>query len=58
MKTVQAYLDDPDLADGPIATETSLAADEKAVIIAGRRERKERPESFTPWASIKAGEKQ
>ena len=36
--------------------DTNLTAEEKAVIIAGRKERKEHPESFTPWAAIKAGE--
>jgi len=39
----------------PLVIETNLTADEKAVIKAGRKERKEHPENFTPWATIKAG---
>jgi hypothetical protein len=38
-----------------LAIETDLTAEEKAVIKAGRKERKEHPENFTPWATIKAG---
>ena len=38
----------------PLVIETNLTADEKAVIKAGRKERKEHPENFTPWATIKA----
>ena len=34
--------------------ETNLTAEEKAVIKAGRKERKEHPENFTPWATVKA----
>jgi len=41
--------------NGPLVIETNLTADEKAVIKAGRRERKEHPENFTPWAHVKAG---
>ena len=36
-----------------LVIETNLTADEKAVIKAGRKERKEHPENFTPWATIK-----
>jgi len=39
----------------PLVIETNLTASEKAVIKAGRKERKEHPENFTPWATIKAG---
>jgi hypothetical protein len=39
---------------GQLVIETNLTADEKAVIKAGRKERKEHPENFTPWATIKA----
>ena len=42
---------------GPIAIETSLTAKEKAIINAGRKERKEHPENFTPWTAVKAGKK-
>ena len=35
--------------------ETNLTADEKAVIKAGRKERKEHPENFSSWPTIKAG---
>ena len=57
-KTLDDYLKDPDLANEPLVIETNLAADEKAVVKAGRRERKEHPEKFTPWAEIrKAGKK-
>jgi len=33
--------------------ETNLTAKEKAVIRAGRKERKEHPENFVPWIAIK-----
>ena len=36
------------------AIETNLTANEKTVIKAGRKERKEHPENFTSWANIKA----
>ena len=36
-----------------LVIETNLTAKEKAVIRAGRKERKEHPENFTPWATIK-----
>ena len=39
----------------PFAIETNLTPDEKAVIKAGRKERKEHPENFTSWATVKAG---
>jgi hypothetical protein len=39
----------------PLVIETNLTADEKAVVKAGRKERKEHPENFTPWSTIKAG---
>jgi len=37
----------------PLIIETNLTAKEKAVIKAGRKERKEHPENFTPWTTIK-----
>jgi len=37
----------------PLVIETNLTPDEKAVIKAGRKERKEHPENFTPWATVK-----
>jgi len=39
--------------NGPLVIETDLTADERAVIKAGRKERKEHPENFTPWAKIR-----
>ncbi|MCL1993879.1 MAG: hypothetical protein FWG66_13125 [Spirochaetes bacterium] len=39
-----------------LAIETDLTAEEKAVIKAGRKEREERPENFTPWVAVKTGE--
>jgi hypothetical protein len=39
----------------PLVIETNLTAEEKSVIKAGRKERKEHPENFTTWAAIKAG---
>ena len=64
VKTYKDYYNDPDLVKEPsalrevhagqIVIETNLTADEKAVIKAGRKERKEHPENFTPWATIKA----
>jgi hypothetical protein len=44
-------------ANEQLVIETNLTADEKAVIKAGRKERKEHPENFTPWATVKAGSK-
>jgi len=41
----------------PLVIETNLTAAEKAIIKEGRKERKEHPENFTPWASIKAGKR-
>jgi len=38
----------------PLVIETNLTADEKAAVKAGRKERKEHPENFTSWASVKA----
>ena len=37
-----------------LVIETNLTAEEKVVINAGRKERKEHPENFTPWATVKA----
>jgi len=37
----------------PLAIETDLTAGEREAIKAGRRERKQNPESFTPWAAVK-----
>ena len=37
-----------------LVIETDLTVEEKAVIKAGRNERKEHPENFTPWAAVKA----
>ena len=42
------------VGDYHILFETNLTAEEKAVIKAGRKERKEHPENFTPWATVKA----
>jgi len=42
------------LLSGRLIIETNLTASEKAVIKAGRKERKEHPENFTSWSSIKA----
>ena len=41
-------------ANNMFVIETNLDADEKAVIKAGRKERKKHPENFTSWASVKA----
>ena len=37
----------------PLVIETNLTAEEKAVIKAGREERKKHPENFTSWAEIR-----
>jgi hypothetical protein len=44
-------------ANEPLVVETNLTAEEKAVVKAGRKERKEHPENFTPWVTVKAGTK-
>jgi len=40
-------------ANDPLVIETNLTADEKAVIKAGRKERKEHPENFTRWTEVR-----
>ena len=40
-----------------LVIETNLTDKEKTIIKAGRKERKEYPESFTPWASVKSSQK-
>ena len=40
-------------ANDPLVIETSLTADEKEVIKAGRKERKEHPENFTLWTEVR-----
>ena len=37
----------------PLVIETNLTSEEKSIIKAGRKERKEHPENFTPWAKIR-----
>ena len=37
-----------------LVIETDLTKEEKVIIQAGRKERMEHPENFTPWAAIKA----
>lgn len=41
-------------ANDPLVIETDLTAAEKVVVKAGRKERREHPENFTPWSTIKA----
>ena len=52
-KHFKEYEDNP-ASFVPLDLETNLTAEEKAVIKAGRKERKEHPENFTPWATVKA----
>ena len=40
-------------ANESIVIETNLTVKEKAVVRAGRKERKEHPENFVPWSAIK-----
>ena len=40
--------------NNPFVIETNLTAEEKTVVKAGRKERKEHPENFTSWATVKA----
>jgi len=37
----------------PVVIETDLTAEEKAVVRAGKKERRTAPENFTPWAEIR-----
>lgn len=39
----------------PIVIETDLTAKEKAIVKAGRKQRKTNPETFTSWAEIRKG---
>jgi len=40
-------------ANEPLIIETNLTTNEQAVIKAGRKERKNHPENFTPWAEVR-----
>jgi hypothetical protein len=42
-------------ADKPLVIETDLTDEEVAMIDEGRRNRKEHPENFTPWAKVRQG---
>jgi len=39
----------------PLVIETDLTDEEIAMIDEGRRNRKEHPENFTPWAKVRQG---
>jgi hypothetical protein len=39
----------------PFVIETDLTEDEKAIIAEGRKNRKERPETFIPWRQVRKG---
>ena len=54
VRPMLSFLAGNQVANEPLVIETNLTADEKAVIKAGRKERKEHPENFTPWATVKA----
>jgi len=53
VRPMLSFLAENQAAYNPLVIETNLTADEKAVIRAGRKERKEHPENFTSWADVK-----
>jgi len=53
VRPMLSFLAGNQAANGQLIIETNLTADERAVIKAGRKERKEHPENFTPWAQIR-----
>ena len=53
VRPMLSFLAGNQAANEPLVIETNLTAEEKAVIKAGREERKKHPENFTPWAEIR-----
>jgi hypothetical protein len=54
VRPMLSYLAGNQTQNEPLVIETNLTKEEKAIVKAGRKERKEHPENFTPWSAIKA----
>jgi len=55
VRPMLSFLAGNQAANRPLVIETNLTAEEKAVVKAGRKERKEHPENFTPWRNVRRG---
>jgi hypothetical protein len=55
VRPVLSFLAKNQTVKEPLVVESNLTADEKQIIKAGRKERKEHPENFTAWKTIKSG---
>ena len=53
VRPMLSFLAGNQVINEPLIIETNLTVDEKATIKAGRKERKEHPENFTSWATVK-----
>ncbi|MDR1363900.1 MAG: hypothetical protein LBJ35_07645 [Spirochaetaceae bacterium] len=53
VRSILSFLAKTSAPDNPLIIETDLAGEEKAMIEAGRKERVERPGTFTPWAKVR-----
>jgi hypothetical protein len=55
VRPILSFLAKTPAADDPLVIETDLTTEEKNIIAAGRKERKEHPENFTPWKKVRRG---
>jgi hypothetical protein len=55
VRPILSFLAKNPAVDEPLVIETDLTDEEVAMIDEGRRERKEHPEKFTPWAKVRRG---
>ena len=53
VRPMLSFLAGSKAADEPLVIETDLTVEEKAVVNAGRMERKKSAKSFTPWSAVK-----
>lgn len=55
VRPILSFLAGINTINEPLVIETDLTDEEKAAVAAGRQERKEHPENFTPWAKVRKG---
>jgi hypothetical protein len=53
VRPILSFLAKTPAPDNPLIIETDLTDEEKAIIEVGRKERIERPGTFTPWAKVR-----
>jgi hypothetical protein len=53
VRPILSFLAKNPATDEPLVIETDLTDEEVSMIDEGRRERKEHPENFTPWAKVR-----